>query len=34
MYIFPGFAIILTMVFNNFIGEGLHDTLNPKEREV
>ncbi|MEM5775210.1 MAG: hypothetical protein AAGU05_09440, partial [Anaerolineaceae bacterium] len=33
MSFFPGFAIFLTMLFVNLIGNGLRDALDPKTRK-
>jgi peptide/nickel transport system permease protein len=30
----PGFAILLTVLALNLIGEGLNDALNPKLRDL
>ncbi|MBI3090886.1 MAG: ABC transporter permease [Candidatus Tectomicrobia bacterium] len=30
--LFPGFAIMLTILGFNFLGDGLHDLLNPRQR--
>ncbi len=32
MSVFPGLAILLTVLAINLVGEGLNDTLNPRSR--
>jgi peptide/nickel transport system permease protein len=34
MAIFPGLAILLTVLAFNFVGDGLRDALDPQQRSV
>ena len=32
MWVFPGLAIILTVLSLNFVGDGLRDALDPRQK--
>jgi peptide/nickel transport system permease protein len=34
MAVFPGVAILLTVMGFNFLGDGLRDALDPQQRSV
>ncbi len=34
MAIFPGLAIVITVMAFNFVGDGLRDALDPQQRSV
>jgi peptide/nickel transport system permease protein len=34
MGVFPGVAILVTVMAFNFVGDGLRDALDPKQKSV